>query len=105
MNCSKGDVARTTGLPPPLVELRDRFVTCAELFFVGGDAQWRFERPIEITIHGDCHNTYTGARYRKGDRLTVRALPDKLLRPLRGSDDDRTVHEFHGLTVIEGAPA
>lgn len=87
MNCKKGDIARIVGMPDPVGDLCDKFVTCVELYVHGdGVVMWRLDRSIKIVARGDFRSAITGEVFRGGETLWIASMPDQFLRPIRGGD-------------------
>jgi hypothetical protein len=87
MNCKQGDLARIVGLPYAASLANDHFVVCAEMLLVNGAPSWRFERPLLFVTRAPLTDA-SGRRYLTGDVVSVRALADRFLRPIRDPGDD-----------------
>ncbi len=92
LNCKPGDLARIVGMHPSLAEANDRIVKLQQLppVVTDGLPSWRLTERVELVMVGNGRRGHTS--FWIGESVWFDEIPDKYLRPIRGTDgDDETL--------------
>lgn len=86
MNCKQGDLARIVGLGHATTDGNDRFVTCVAPARSAGWVGWVFDKEVVVTLSAPA--IVEGRYFMPGTKVSLRALADEYLRPIRDPGDD-----------------